>query len=294
MRQTVERMRQRKTPCTIKNCTIKCSTYPPTAGDFEFFITAETKVVANPRKKFEISNEQIYTSSRVLEQLSDLEDAIKGQSVTVCGKISNITNPDVVQNSLRFKLQKQECTLADKGMSVSLKIWEEDIGKVHKEKSYQFIKVKVRQYDGEKFLTTTEDSTFEEIDDIGEVTTKKTLPNTQKVIRGRIAAVARVLKYKACPSCNSKVDPTSAECSKCNSSVNLSLCSDQVLAKFTVQDESAVSHEVTAFTEVISQLVGPHQKVLSLLEPQIKRLLLRSQDLTLFKINEDVVVSVGQ
>jgi hypothetical protein len=158
MRSAVEKMRQRKKPCTIKNCTIKCSTYPPTAGDFELHYTAKTKVEANPRKKFDISDDKIYTSSRVLEQLSELDNTIKGQIVTVCGKISSITGPEDVQSSSGSKLRKQECILADSGMSVLLKIWEEDIGKVCKGKCYRFLKVKVRQYKGERFLTTTEDS----------------------------------------------------------------------------------------------------------------------------------------
>ena len=146
---------------------------------------------------------------------------------------------------------------------------------------------------GEKFLTTTEDSSFEEIDDIGEVTTEITLPNTQRVIRGQIAAVSFVSKYKACPSCNSKVDPASAECSKCDSSVNLLRCKDQVLAKFTVQDEAKLPHDVSAFTEVISQIIGLDLTlVLSSSESQIKRWLHHS-DQALFKVNEeDIVISV--
>ena len=292
LRPNVEKMRQRKKPCTIKNCTIKCSTYPPTAGDFELQYTDKTtKIVANPKKKFEILNDQIYTSSRVLEQLSELEDAIKGQIVTVCGKISSITDPeDVVQRSSGSKFQKQECTLADSGMSVPLKIWEEDIGKVRKGKCYRFLKVKVREYKGERFLTTTEDSTIEKIDDIGEVTKEKTLPNTRTEIRGQIAAVSLVSRYKACPLCNSRVDRTSAECTKCHSSVALSLCKDQLFAKFIVrvQGESKV---VTAFAEVISQIICIAPGDLpSLSESQIKLRLCRSNP-ALFRVNEKGIVT---
>ena len=293
MRRGIERMKQTKKSCTIKNCTIKCSTYPPTANDFELHYTAETKVVANPEKKFEISDKEIYTSSRVLEQLSDLDDIIKGQSVTVCGKISGITDPDeVLQSSSGSKLRKQECTLADSGMSVSLKIWEGDIGNVCEGKSYQFFKIKMRYYKGERFLTTTEDSSFKEIGDIGEVTMEKTLPNIHREIQGQIAAVTIVSTYKACPSCNSKVDPVLAECSKCNSLVNLSLCKDQFFTKFTVQDESRVSHDVTAFSEVTSRIIGSDQTLSSLSESQIKRWL-RCSDPALFRVNEkNIVISV--
>jgi hypothetical protein len=296
LQRAVEKMRDRKKPCTIKNCAIKCSTYPPTAGDFELCYTDKTtKVVANPSKKFEISDDKIYTSSRVLKRLSDLDDARKGQIVTVHGKISSLTAPeDVLQNSSGSKLRKQECILADSGMSVPLKIWEGDIGQVHEGKCYRFLKVKVRQYKGERFLTTTEDSTFEEIDDIGEITMEITLPNTQMEIRGQIAAVSFVSTYKACPSCNSKVDPISAECTKCQSSVALSRCKDQLFAKFIVQDESEVPqcHDVTAFAEVISQIIGSDPHTLS--ESQIKRWLCRS-DRALFRVNErSIITSVVQ
>ena len=288
LRPNVEKMRQRKKPCTIKNCTIKYSTYPPTEGDFELHHTAKTKVVANHSKKFEISNDRIYTSSRVLEQLSELENAIKGQIVTVCGKISRITDPEDVQSSSGSKFRKQECTLADSDMSVPLKIWEGDIGKVCKGKCYRFFKVKFRQYKGKRFITTTEDSTINEIDDIGEVTKEITLSNTQTEIRGQIAAVSFVSTYKACPSCNSKVDHTSAECTKCHSLVALSRCKDQLFAKFTVQDESKVPHDVTAFAEVISKIIASDLQTPS--ESQIKRWLLSSAP-ALFRVNERGIVT---
>ena len=274
MRSRIEKCKKSRKPCTIKNCSTKISTYPPTMGDFELHCTAKTKAVANPTKKFNIPDDFICTPTRVLDQLSELDEIIKGQSVTVCGKISDITGPNEVQSSSGSKLQKQECILADNSMSIKLTIWEELIGQIHKGKSYRFINVKMRHYQGKRFLTTTEDSKFDKVDDIGEVTTEKTLPSTHTEICGRIAAVDKVVQYKACPSqnCNAKVDRESQECSKCHRSVNLSLCKDQVYAKFTVQDESKVSHDVTAFTEVLSQITGS-QTLLSLSESQIKRLL---------------------
>ena len=287
MRSRIEKYKKSRKPCTIKNCSIKISTYPPTMGDLELHCTAKTKVEGNRTKKFDISDELVYTPTRVLNQLSELEEIVKGQSVTVCGKISKITAPDEVQRSSGSRLQKQDCILADRSMSVKLKIWEEDIGKICEGKSYQFINIKMRQYQGERFLTTTEDSKFDKIDDIGEVTETETLPSTHMEIRGRIAAVIVVSKYKACTSqtCNAKVDLVSGQCSKCDSLVNLSLCSDQVRAKFTVQDESKIPHDVTAFTEVLSQITGSEaQTLLDLSESRIKRLLRRS-DPAVFVVN---------
>ena len=291
LRYTTERLKKGGKPCTITNCNIKQSKYLPTFGDFELHCTDKTNMVANPRRKFNVSDKVIYTSSRVLERLSDLDDIIKGQSVTVCGKISDTTDPiEVSQSSSGSKLQKQDCILADSSMRVPLKIWEEDVGKVCEGKSYRFIKVKMRQYQGERFLTTTEDSSFKEISDVGEVTLEITLPNTHREIRGRIAAVTVVSKYIACPTCNAKVDSVSAECSKCNSLVNISMCKDQVLAKFTVQEDvSMISHNVTAFTEVISQIIGSDQTLLSSSEFQIKQWL-RQSDSALFKVNEKNII----
>jgi hypothetical protein len=114
------------------------------------------------------------------------------------------------------------------------------------------------------------------------------LPNTQTEIRGQIAAVSFVSTYKACPSCNSKVDPVSAECTKCQSSVALSRCKDQLFAKLTVQDESKEPHNVTAFAEVISQIIGSDPYTLS--NSEIKLGLCRS-DRALFKVNEKGIVT---
>ncbi len=66
-------------------------------------------------------------------------------------------------------MRKQEWTVADHSGTSRLVLWQEHIGLPKKEKSYALEEVTVNRYEGRKYLTVSERSKSEEIDDIGAV-----------------------------------------------------------------------------------------------------------------------------
>ena len=255
-------LKEKKVTVTIENCSISQSTNPTTRGNFELRSNPTMKVYENRQREFDVQSDVVYTHSTILCQLKDLKSTVKKQIVTVCGKIVHIGDPfEVIRKATSEPFKMQECVLADSSMSVKMKIWQEDVGTVYKGSSYRFINVKVKVYDGERFLSTNESSEINEIDDIiGEMSVEM-LPSDHIEIQGEISAVESVFKYKQCTSRNclgrvKPVDGTEGECTKCDRSVKLSLCTHSVCAKFTIQDKQSESHDVTAFDQVVDRIIG--------------------------------------
>ena len=295
LRPKLEQLKEEKATLTITDCSIKQSTYPATMGNFELYGKSGTKVIPNPEKKFDIPEEFVCSSPPVLNLLRDLKDMRSGQHVTVNGKILSIEDPAVVASNTGSKLEKQDCTLADRSISVRLVIWQKEIGKLVKGSSYRFVNVSVKEFEGIHYLSTTVDSEINKIDDIGEVNTI-TMPSSHRVIHGEVAGVQRISPYKECTtqSCMAKVNAVSevrGECSKCRSAVKLSLCKDCVCADLTVQDASRTKHSVTAFTREVFLIIGNAPSDTSDVN-WLKEQLLRAEPAVFVVNNKNIVTAV--
>lgn len=258
----MEVFKEGKFAITIKNCSISQSIYPTTRGNFELQSNPTMKMYESRQKEFNIQSDGVYTHSTILHQLVDLKNAVKKQIVTVCGKIVRIGEPSkVTRKETSETFIMRECVLADHGICVKLKIWQEEVGMVCEGSSYRFINVKVKEYDGERYLSTNESSEINKIDDIIGEMSSEMLPSDHIAIQGEISAVKSVFKYKQCTSqtCLGRVKPVAdkkGECTKCGRIVKLSLCTHSVCAKFTIQDQQSESHDVTAFNKVIDDIIG--------------------------------------
>ena len=292
----LERFQRRNVAVTIEDCSITQSTHPTTRGNFELRSNEGTKLYENPKKKFNIRNDSVYTHSTILDRLEDMKVTIRKQIVTVCGNFVSIEDPSEVTrrvDSVKFKMQ--ECILADTSMAVKLKIWEEDIGKVLKGSSYRFINVKVKVFDGEWFLSTTEDSEITKIEDITGEMSAEMMPSDYTEIQGRVSTVKSVIKYTKCPLCSSRVKAVNhknGRCKRCHSSVKLSSCELSSCANFTIRDKTT-GHgecEVSAFDEVLDLIIGGNFLCSEASESDIEDQLLDAHPAT-FMVNQDDVVS---
>ena len=256
----VKSLKEKKISITIENCNIKQSMYHASRGFFELYSTPSTKIFENPDKKFEIEDDAVYTYSTKLNNVADMKDTVKRQIVTVHGKIVSLKEPSVAIRKTGKAFRMQECILGDPSMAVKLIIWENEIGTVQQESCYVFINVKVKEYDGEKHLSTFAESEIEAADDIpGEVSTNL-MQSSHKQIQAVVSGVKSVLKYKICTSatCSAKVDRESRKCTKCNTKVKLQFCKDGIRVKFTIQSELSEdeSYDVTAFKSVVYQIIS--------------------------------------
>lgn len=299
-RDPIVELKEKKVAVTIKDCRIMQSTYPTSKGKFELHCNPGTKILENPQKEFDIRSDTVYTHGTILSKLEAMQDTVRKQVVTVCGKIVDVKSCcEVTRKSDLVTLKMQECILADSSMMVKLNIWEGDIDKVVKGSSYQFINVKVKEYDGERYLSTNEDSEINKIEDIPGTLSTKIMPSGLTKIPGEISAVQSVFKYKKCTSqaCSGKVkevNTTIGECNKCRRSVKLKLCADSVCVKFTIQGQNDTCYDVTAFEQVVNLIIGNN---FSCTAPdsetdKIEHLLFKASPATFFLNHEDVVIKV--
>lgn len=81
---------------------------------------------------------------------------------------------EAVTQILTKSLTKQDITLSDATKTVRVVLWNDDVGKLVEDQSYQLKDVKL--YGGIKYLSITTASVIKEITEIGEVSiaTKKT------------------------------------------------------------------------------------------------------------------------
>ena len=77
----------------------------------------------------------------------DVGTLATGQQVTVLVKIITVGSAVVVKS----ELQKQECVVGDVSGCCRIVLWNDDIGKLLKEKSYKLYVI-VKQWDGVKYL----------------------------------------------------------------------------------------------------------------------------------------------
>ena len=91
--------------------------------------------------------------------------SVTGQQVTVLLKIITVGSAVVVKS----ELQKQECVVGDVSGCCRIVIWNDDNGKLLKEKSYKLSYVIVKQWDGVKYLSVSKGSEIDCVEDIGDV-----------------------------------------------------------------------------------------------------------------------------
>ena len=92
-------------------------------------------------------------------------------------------------------------------------LWENDIGELKKGTSYKFIKVRLREYNGTKYLSINDDSIIELIPDIENIVTddeeEQEMIDETKEIPGEIIAVLNTTDCLSCINCNGIVHTTS-------------------------------------------------------------------------------------
>ena len=141
--------------------------------------------------------------------------------VTVC----SVNDPQCITTK---SLTCQELMVADSTGSTRLTVWENEINTMEKGKSYHLQNVSVREFKGNKFLSTSiKGSLIKEIQDIGKVVQDQTQlevitgpTRTTHIKNVKVVGVQKFDTYNACFTCNGKIiaddkDEEIGECAKC-------------------------------------------------------------------------------
>ena len=108
-----------------------------------------------------------------------------------------------------------------------------------------------------RYLSLSSKSTIQEVGDVGEVV-EEVIDDGKGVVKGEIVGVVGCDSYSSCKSCKAKVVEVSevvGECSKCGIKVEMSKCTKSVAARLVVEDEAGKEHRVTAFNEMVDDII---------------------------------------
>lgn len=257
LKNVMDQAKDSNQPIVLNNCTIQES---KRGYGVEIFANTQTKVYDSP-KKFEISTSSLITANKTLNSLEEIKDLKLNEKVTVRGKVISLQDPITVFSKARNKdLHKQDFNIADKFDVVRGVVWEDSIGTLQCDQSYQITDVNVCQFGGSKYISVSATSQITVIDDLGEVIGNEGLVEISsgfKHITGDIIAVISFAEYPSCITCKSKVDKINdllGKCTKCGMSLKWSRCTTSQAAKFIIEDAAGKTYTVTAFNDVLNQV----------------------------------------
>ena len=235
-------------PVALSNVKVKRA---KNSDDLEVLLKHSSQVQMSPKK---ISQNKVAKLMSNNIKLVDLEKRNDYDRVTVTAKVIRIEDPVKVSPVLR----KQNITIADTTTAVKLTLWEDAIGKLTLNKTYQFTQFTVRTYQSEKYLSLPrEGATFVEVEDMG-VVAEDDLPDDSVLISQAKVVAATITTYSACLACNSKVqeiDTSLAQCTKCSMQQLIENSTQHTSANILV-NTGAQYIQLSAFDDVLCDIVG--------------------------------------
>ena len=252
----------------MKECQLKRAAYGDT---LEILAGSRGCKVETSERHFELpsTSGSVDGDSKGTQQVSieDVNDIALMQLVSVCVKVLFVGEPEKVEPKNTWRvLTKQECIIGDESATIRIVLWQSNVGRLKKDGSYRIVNVTVRVYQGVKYLSVSESSAIEEIDDIGDVAdieSNEELTTAAKVIKGYIHAVVSCNHYPSCFNCNAKLTCESdgdeydiIECVKCQSKMVRGRCKEGTIGRVIVESsEKAYTYRLTVFEDVIKAIV---------------------------------------
>ena len=246
----------------LRDCIIQQSKFN---SQLEVLANSRTKILKSP-KRFKIDENVVQTTSTSDDLdiiVSDLHDLAVNQRVNIVGKVVHMDAPMKIQSSTSDKgcLLKQDFTLADSTAATRAVLWEEKVACIELHQSYKFSNATVRQFNQKKYVSLSANCRIEKIDDIGDVDSTLLIDQHEspcRLIKGEIITVIRHDTYSACRMCKSKLPDASAnllKCTKCSAFTKANKTRTISTATMIIEDADGKEHQVTAFDDVIQQII---------------------------------------
>lgn len=245
----------------------KCSVKRGLGDAFEILANHKTEIMSSP-KKFKISDEARDKQAAVISNCSDLDtieelrNLQEFQRVNIIGKVQSVSASEEIKGKggSGAALLKQDFVLADCTDVCRGVVWQEQVNMLKEEHSYKLVNVTVRSFNGAKYVSVSEKSEIQEMDDIGGVVEKDTFDGNGKLkmFEGEIVTVMSVEMYSSCRNCNAKVESSKGivVCGKCNSKMKALKCAKKGVARVIVEDTAQQEHKLTIFSEVIDSILN--------------------------------------
>ena len=223
-------------PLVLSNCAVKMSR----SGDSLEVIVNDSTRVNQSDKKYEIECMGGMESTDVTKEitLNKLKDEVQYQSVSVKVKVVEVREVHKLDDGR----QVQNVVVADHSGTTELALWQDFVGQMVLNKSYEVKNVKVKSFrETYSLFTPKENVEILEIEDLKEVVNFAT-PNkpTRMIANAKVIAVSDFASDLICISCNkgsiTPIEESRAygRCSQCPTTLLLESCKLQVSALLTI------------------------------------------------------------
>ena len=201
----------------------------------------------------------------------DLPAIAVNETISIVGKIVHVDQPIEINSKKGQKLTKQDCLLKDTKSTCRIVLWEENVGKLTRGTSIKLHNVKVKEYNGMRYLSLVADnSQLEELNNITDISDdEEDEPSSSSqlvlsqpaidVVTGEIIAVQSICDYLSCTSCQGgtvhTVNPVIGKCAKCTATVKLSKCIHSKSARIVISYSNDVKYYLTIYSDQLEVLL---------------------------------------
>ncbi len=154
--------------------------------------------------------------------------------------------------------------MADATGACRVTLWQDDIGRLEEDTSYQLDNFVINSFANVKYLSpqkTDSPCDIHAIADIGTVDNTEPLSSNTVIANAEVTGVSYIGTHNACLSCKAKVDPLNdviGVCTKCTMSQKLSKCDKQLSAKLVIGTPNS-SRRFLAYDQENSRRRHDHQ-----------------------------------
>ena len=170
------------------------------------------------------------------------------------------------------------------------------------EEVYSFKQVRLRRDDQTTVLNTTVDTVIDKKLDsnLQQLVVEGATPEEESELNIKvdsIYSIEELSRFKQCLHCNKKIKQVTAstivKCDHCGHVVRNSLCKENLMVKFLVQNNDSSDerfHHFVVFQEVLQQMIGSSLQTMT--DDMIFEKLLLSNEFTIYYNNQNIVKRV--
>lgn len=245
---------------------VKVSKYTKSNGrDIVFNQYTKVIPVESADINFEHSAKLLVTG--IANSIASLTEVAAEQVISVKAEVSEISGVKIVHTQHQGTLKKQEVLIRDTTSSIKVILWETNVEKLEKNKTYLLKNLKVKVSNKERYLNTPKGEEF-----IATETTpfKKPLVQVQQglfdmvssTISGKIIGIQQTTNTRSCISCKKQVlpcpdDDDLGECQSCKLVQMLTACGTQWYLRLLVQSSTnqAERKRLSFYNQEVQQLM---------------------------------------
>lgn len=174
---------------------------------FDIRVSATTQVTT-PQKQLTFRYEAPVETQDKIGSLSKLNIY---QKVCVQAKVLEKGEPEQITTKLNKTLLKCDAIIGDNTGTIKLTLWEQDISKINATNSYRMTNLTIREFENCKTLTSSYDSTFEQITDIGQIRDDNSQSLTESETVNATLLSVSCSSMNSCVSCKKNLPPLNTD-----------------------------------------------------------------------------------